>query len=114
MKVAAIHPSAVRSRAATLARAAIGLAIAGLCASGSALANPERWQLNMTRGVTETSAEVYQLHMIILWVCIVIGVLVFGAMAVAMVKFRKSRGAVAATWSHNTRAEIVGSRGVKR
>jgi cytochrome c oxidase subunit 2 len=37
----------------------------------------------------------------------VIGIIVFGAMAYAMVKFRKSKGAVAATWSHNTKAELV-------
>ena len=107
MKVAAILTSVVRTRAARLALAARALALAALCASTGALANPERWQLNMTAGVTETSAEVYQLHMIILWVCIVIGVLVFGAMAVAMFKFRKSKGAVPATWSHNTRAEVI-------
>ena len=101
MKFAAILTTA-RAGAAKLALAAMLLS-----ASGVALANPERWQLNMTRGVTETSAEVYQLHMIILWICIIIGLLVFGAMAVAMVKFRKSKGAVAATWSHNTRAEII-------
>src|SRR5690606_20604660 len=104
-KVAATLPSAMRALAARFAPALA--AVAALCASSAALANAQRWQLNMPRGVTETSAEVYQLHMIVLWICIVIGVLVFGAMAVAMFRFRKSKGAVAATWSHNTKAEIV-------
>jgi cytochrome c oxidase subunit 2 len=45
--------------------------------------------------------------MFALWVCVVIGVLVFGAMAVAMFKFRKSKGAVAAQFSHNTTAEVI-------
>ncbi len=70
-------------------------------------ANPKPWQLNMTQGVTEMSREVYGLHMLILWICVVIGVLVFGAMGYAMFKFRKSKGAVAATWSHSTPAEVA-------
>ena len=61
----------------------------------------------MTQGVTETSRTVYDIHMIGLVVCCVIGVLVFGAMFYAMFKFRKSKGAVPATWSHNTVAEII-------
>ena len=70
-------------------------------------ADPQRWQLNMGRGVTATSQNAYDAHMIALWVCVVIGVIVFGAMAYAMFKFRKSKGAVAATFSHNTTAEII-------
>jgi len=85
----------------------LGLGLAALLFSALAFANPERWQLNMTTGVTDTSAEVYQLHMITLWICVVIGVIVFGAMAVAMFKFRKSKGAKPATWSHNTTAEVI-------
>jgi len=68
---------------------------------------PVRWQLNMTPGVTSTSHMAYDAHMFALWVCVVIGVLVFGAMAVAMFRFRKSKGAVAAQFSHNTTAEII-------
>ena len=37
-------------------------------------------QINMTRGVTSQSVINYNLHMTILWVCIVIGVIVFSAM----------------------------------
>ena len=70
-------------------------------------ADPHRWQLNMGRGVTATSQNAYDAHMVVLWVCVIIGLLVFGAMAVAMFRFRKSKGAVAAQFSHNTTAEIV-------
>ncbi len=42
-----------------------------------------------------------------LWICVVIGIIVFGAMAYAMFKFRKSKGAVAAQFSHNTTAELI-------
>jgi cytochrome c oxidase subunit 2 len=87
-----------------LGQFASGLA---LLVSTSVMANPERWQLNMTPGVTATSQDVYQLHMLILWICVVIGVAVFGAMFYAMFKFRKSKGAVPATFSHNTTAEVI-------
>ncbi|KAF1697119.1 cytochrome c oxidase subunit II [Pseudoxanthomonas koreensis] len=70
-------------------------------------ADPHRWQLNMGRGVTASSQNAYEAHMIVLWVCVVIGVIVFGAMAYAMFKFRRSKGAVAAQFSHNTTAEII-------
>ena len=78
-----------------------------MVAATQALANPERWQLNLTPGVTAVSEEVRSLHMLILGICVVIGIIVFGAMIISMIKFRKSKGAVAATWSHNTTAEII-------
>jgi cytochrome c oxidase subunit II len=79
-----------------------------LCAQAlAATTTPQPWQLNLGQGVTQTSREAYELHMLALWICVVIGIIVFGAMFIAMFKFRKSKGAVAATWSHNTRAEIL-------
>lgn len=74
---------------------------------GAAMANPKDWQLNMTRGASEWSSEPYFLNSVSLGVCVVIGILVFGAMFIAMFRFRKSRGAVAEKWSHNTMLEIV-------
>lgn len=68
---------------------------------------PVRWQLNMGKGVTQTSRMAWEAHMIALWVCVVIGVIVFAAIAYAVVAFRKSKGAVAAQFSHNTTAEIL-------
>lgn len=65
------------------------------------------WQLNMPEGVTQTSQNAYDAHMLTLWICVVIGILVFGAMAYAMVKFRHSKGAVPAKFTHNTTAEII-------
>ncbi|SFN18265.1 cytochrome c oxidase subunit II [Dokdonella immobilis] len=89
------------------ALAAPALIILGMLASTAASANPQPWQLNMTRGATETSAQVHDIHMIMFWICVVIGVVVFGVMFVAMFRFRKSRGAVAATWSHSTKLEAA-------
>ncbi|MDI3263083.1 MAG: cytochrome c oxidase subunit II [Fulvimonas sp.] len=82
-------------------------ALAMALASGAAWANPRPWQLNMTPGVSEWSHWPYMLNNVALGVCVVIGLLVFGAMFIAVLRFRKSRGAVAEKWSHNTKLEIV-------
>jgi len=86
----------------------IGIGMAALLAAGAALgADPQPWQLNMAPGVTEVSREVYWLHNLILWICTIIGLLVFGAMGYALFAFRKSKGAVPATFSHNAKAELI-------
>jgi cytochrome c oxidase subunit 2 len=82
-----------------------GAALAAVANAAHALAEP--WQLNMTAGVTDTSKEVYAMHMWAFYVCCAIGAVVFGAMIWAMIFHRKSRGAVAARWSHNTHVEAV-------
>jgi cytochrome c oxidase subunit 2 len=64
-------------------------------------------QLNMPEGVTTSSREIYSLHMQILIVCAVIAAGVYAAMVYALVKFRKSKGAVPAKFSHSTMAEII-------
>jgi len=73
--------------------------------SGPAMA---AWSdLNLRVGVTELSREIYGLHMLILWICVAIAAAVFGVMIYSIATFRKSKGAVAATFDHNTKAEIV-------
>jgi cytochrome c oxidase subunit 2 len=89
------------------ALAAPALIIPGMLASAAASANPQPWQMNMARGVSKTSQEVHDIHMIMLWICVVIGIIVFGVMFVAMFRFRKSKGAVPATWSHSTKLEAI-------
>jgi cytochrome c oxidase subunit 2 len=64
-------------------------------------------EINMPRGVTSQSILSYQLHMIILWICVVIGVIVFSAMFVSIVLHRKSTGNEAAKFTHNSKAEII-------
>jgi cytochrome c oxidase subunit II len=64
--------------------------------------------LNMTQGVTDMSRKIYDLHMLIFWVCVAIAIVVFGAMIWSIVFFRKSQGAVAdTTMVHNTKVEIM-------
>ncbi|MDQ3206853.1 MAG: cytochrome c oxidase subunit II [Pseudomonadota bacterium] len=88
---------------------ALGLAVMAAPVVGWAQsADPHRWQLNMNPGVTHLSENAYEAHMLVLWICVAIGILVFGAMAIAMFRFRKSRGAVAdRTFTHSTRLEIL-------
>jgi cytochrome c oxidase subunit 2 len=61
----------------------------------------------MPRGITDTSQEVYGLHMLILWVCVVIGVGVFGVMVYSLVMHRKSRGVEPASFKESTQAEVA-------
>lgn len=75
-----------------------------LAAAPAALAD---WELNMTQGVTAVSRDVYSLHMLILGICCVIAVIVFGAMIISIISHRKSKGVTPATFSHSTKAEIV-------
>ena len=65
------------------------------------------WTLNMTQGVTELSAETYQIHMEVFWWCVGIAVVVFGAMIYSLIKHRKSTGAVPAKFTHSMTAEVI-------
>jgi len=65
------------------------------------------YELNLPVGVTTMSREIYDLHMLVFWICVVIGAAVYGAMIAAIVKFRKSKGAVAAHWTHNSTVEVI-------
>ncbi|WP_305810943.1 cytochrome c oxidase subunit II [Photobacterium leiognathi] len=67
----------------------------------------ETMQLNMTPGVTAVSQDVYGLHMTILYICIAIGVVVFGAMFWAIFHHRKSKGAKPASFHESTKVEII-------
>ena len=64
-------------------------------------------EYNMREGVTEISREVYDLHMIVIWVCVVIGVITFGAMFYSMFAHRKSKNPNPAKFSHSTTVEII-------
>ena len=65
------------------------------------------WTLNMPKGVTDISNKVYGLHMLTFWVCVVIGIIVFGVMFYAMFKHRKSKGAVSANFHESTKVELA-------
>ncbi len=78
-----------------------------LLGAGTALQAQADWALNMPRGVTDTSQEVFGLHMLILWICVAIGVGVFGVMIYALVMHRKSRGVTPAKFKESAQAEAI-------
>jgi cytochrome c oxidase subunit 2 len=71
--------------------------------SCAALATPT---MNMSPGVTPISRDIYFLHMTIFWICVVIGVIVFGVMFYSLIRHRKSLGVQPATFHENTKLEI--------
>ncbi len=74
----------------------------------SALAQEaQRWGVNMTRGVTPISQEIYGLHMLIFWICVVIAVVVFAALFYTLIAHRKSTGRTPATFHHSTTVEVI-------
>lgn len=95
--------SAFMSRAGALMSK---LAIAASLGMVSQAATAE-YGLNMPVGVTEISREVYDLHMLVFYVCCAIGAVVFGAMMYSIIAHRKSKGAKPADFHHSTLVEIV-------
>lgn len=65
------------------------------------------WTLNMTPGVTGTSNEIFSLHMTILWICVAIGVVVFGVMFWSILAHRKSEGHKPAHFHENIAVEVA-------
>jgi cytochrome c oxidase subunit 2 len=82
-------------------------ALTACALSATAMANTSNGY-NLPPGVTDISRRIYDLHMEAFWICVVIAVVVFGAMIYSLVKFRHSKGAVADTsMVHSTGVEIV-------
>ncbi|MGR9051648.1 MAG: cytochrome c oxidase subunit II [Gammaproteobacteria bacterium] len=65
------------------------------------------YALNLVKGVTEISHDLYDLHMLILWICVFIGIAVFGTMFYSIYYHRKSRGHVASQFHESTKVEII-------
>ena len=71
--------------------------------SGAAEVN----QMDMSPGVTEVGKEIFELHTLILVICVIIGVIVFGVMFWSIIYHRKSRGVEPATFHESTTVEIA-------
>ena len=63
--------------------------------------------INMPVGVTDISKDVYDMHMIAFWLCVVIAVGVFAVMFYSMFAHRKSRGVQPATFHESTTVEAI-------
>ncbi len=82
--------------------------VAGVLATLALPARADWSLLNMPEGVSTLSREIFGIHMLMLWICLAIALVTFGAMIVAMIRFRKSRGAVAdQKLLHNARLEAA-------
>ena len=102
----------IRAKNAQLTNKLVGAVVSLLGLSFAALQPAHAdsgWSLlNMTPGVTEISRKIYGLHMEIFWICVVIAIIVFGAMVYSIITYRKSKGAVAdVTLVHNTTVELI-------
>ena len=64
-------------------------------------------QVNMSPGVTSIGAEIYDLHMLIMIICVVIGIGVFGVMFYSIIYHRKSRGVVPSQFHESTKVEVA-------
>ncbi len=58
---------------------------------------------------TEIAHRISDLHILLLWICAAIVAIVFGLMIFAMVRYRKSLGAVPAQFESNKKVEIIWS-----
>jgi len=77
-----------------------------LLGSGISAAQAE-WQLNLPAGVTSTSQQIFGLHMLIFWICVVIALLVFGAVALILLRYRRARGAQPGGIHEHTWVEVA-------
>lgn len=81
--------------------------LSGLLACLFAFPVQAAYDLNMPRGVTPISQDIYDLHMTIFYICVAIGLVVFGVMFYAILRHRKARGVSPAKFHENTWVEII-------
>lgn len=99
----------MHSKAKRLYRLALSpvLMLLSLLSTGAWAEEAQRWQVNMEPGVTEIGAKIFDLHMIVFWICVWIGVIVFGLMFYSVVVHRKSRGVKPADFHESTAIELA-------
>ena len=83
------------------------LLLLSLMSTGAWAEEAQRWQVNMAPGVTELGQKIFDLHMIVFWICVWIGVVVFGVMFYSVFTHRKSLGAKPADFHESTSVEIA-------
>lgn len=93
------------NRSLRAAAVALTVGFASLAARAADTMDNAYW--NMPKGVTDVSHEVFALHMAAFWVCVAIGVIVFGVMFYSVFAHRRSKHPVPATFHHSTLVEII-------
>lgn len=94
----------MKSSASRAGRPRSGLTLAALllyCENSLAVT------LDLRPGVTEMSQRIQNLHHLSLWVCIVVGIIVFGAMFYTMFAHRRSRHPKPAQFHENAKLEFA-------
>ena len=63
-------------------------------------------QINMPKGVTPVSLNLYDLHIMVIWIVIGTMAVVYGVIIYSVIRHRKSKGAIASTFRQNMFLEI--------
>ncbi|MEZ5538503.1 MAG: cytochrome c oxidase subunit II [Pseudomonadales bacterium] len=67
----------------------------------------ERSKINLSPGATLVGQDIYDLHMLSIWICVAIGAGVFAVMFYSIIAHRKSLGHKAAHWHEHLGAELA-------
>jgi cytochrome c oxidase subunit 2 len=75
--------------------------------SGLGMAAADPHQLNLPEPQSIIAQQIYDQHMLALWICLGIFIAVFGTMFYSVLKHRKDAGYKAANFHHSTTVEII-------
>lgn len=64
-------------------------------------------KFNMTPGVTPISHDIYTLHMLIFFICVIIGIIVFSVLIYSLIMHRKSKGSIPADFHSSLSIELL-------
>jgi cytochrome c oxidase subunit 2 len=81
----------------------------GLCGGLLSVGSPGLFaaEYDLREGVTDVSRHIQELHHLTLAICVIVGILVFGAMFYAMFAYRRDRHPEPATFYHSTLVEVI-------
>lgn len=83
-----------------------GLVLLGLWLGGISSSQAE-YKLNFQEPVTAVAREIYDLHMLVIWICLGIAAVVFTMMIYSIINHRKSKGAVASDFHESAKVEVA-------
>lgn len=65
------------------------------------------YRLNMSQSVTKLGRDIYDLHMLVLWIVTIVGIAVFGVIIYSLINHRKSKGVTPATFHESATVEFI-------
>jgi len=65
------------------------------------------YKLNMPQSVTALGNDIYDLHMLVLWICTIVGIAVFGVIIYSLINHRKSKGVTPASFHESATVEFI-------